>query len=154
MKGLVIIMAKFVYKMQNILEIKYKLETQAKTAYAEANNRLTEEELKLDAIHNDINGYEEEIRMISRSQLDVAKLRWCSEAIEIKKLAAEEQKMAIERARKQVELARIKLNEIMVDRKTHEKLREHAFEDFKQEIADEEKKEVDELVSFKFNKAK
>lgn len=153
MKGSVIIMAKFVYKMQNILEIKYKLETQAKTAYAEANNKLMEEELKLDAIYDDINGYEEEIRRISQSELDIAKLKWCAEAIEIKKLAAEEQKIEIEKARKQVELARIKLNEIMVDRKTHEKLREHAFEDFKQEIADEEKKEVDELVSFKFNKA-
>lgn len=147
-------MAKFVYKMQNILEIKYKLETQAKTAYAEANNKLIEEELKLDAIYDDINGYEEEIRSISRSGLDVTKLKWCSEAIEIKKLAAEEQKVAIEKARKQLEQARIKLNEVMVDRKTHEKLREHAFEDFKQELAYAEKKEVDELVSFKFNKSK
>lgn len=154
MKGLVTVMAKFVYKMQNILEIKYKLETQAKTAYAEANNKLIEEELKLDAIYDDINGYEEEIRKISQSELNITKLKWCSEAIEIKKLAAEEQKVAIEKARKQLEQARIKLNEVMVDRKTHEKLREHAFEDFKQEIADAEKKEVDELVSFKFNKSK
>jgi flagellar FliJ protein len=147
-------MAKFVYKMQNILEIKYKLETQAKTAYAEANNRLREEELKLKSIYDDINKYENEIRDISKNVLDVTKLKWCSEAIEIKKLEAQEQNKAIEKARKQVELTRIKLNEIMVDRKTHEKLRERAFEDFKQEIADEEKKEVDELVSFKFNKAK
>lgn len=145
-------MAKFVYKLQNILDIKYQLETQAKTAYAEANNKLREEELKLDRIYDDINRYEEEIREISRNVLDVAKMRWCSEAIELKKLEAEEQRKVIEKARKHAELARIRLNEVMVDRKTHEKLRERAFEDFKHEIADEEKKEVDELVSFKFNK--
>ena len=33
-------MAKFVYKMQNILEIKYKLEDQAKTNYANARAKL------------------------------------------------------------------------------------------------------------------
>lgn len=145
-------MAKFVYKLQNILDIKYKLETQAKSSYAEANHRLREEELKLKAIYDDINGYEEEIRSISRNVLNVTELRWCSESIELKKMEAEEQKKKIERARKQVEIARIKLNEVMVDRKTHEKLRERAFEEFKQEMADEEKKEIDELVSFKFNK--
>ena len=41
----------------------------------------------------------------------------------------------------------------MVDRKTHEKLKEKAFEEFKKELEDTEKKEVDELVSFKFNKS-
>lgn len=146
-------MAKFVYKMQNILEIKYKLETQAKTAYAEANNRLNDELFKLQSIYDDINKYEDEIRELNSGTLDVRRLRWCHEAIEIKKIEAEKQKRAVDKARKGVELARIKLNEVMVDRKTHEKLREKAFEDFKAEIAEEEKKEVDELVSFSFNKS-
>ena len=33
-------MAKFLYSMQNVLDIKERLETQAKTEYAEMNNRL------------------------------------------------------------------------------------------------------------------
>ena len=37
-------MAKFFYKMQNILDIKEKLETQAKNEYAVANSVLAEEE--------------------------------------------------------------------------------------------------------------
>ena len=36
----------------------------------------------------------------------------------------------------------------MKDRKTHEKLREHAFERFKEEIKAEEIKEIDELTSY------
>jgi flagellar FliJ protein len=39
----------------------------------------------------------------------------------------------------------------MVDRKTHEKLKEHKFEEFKRELAVEENKEIDQLVSYKFN---
>ena len=53
-----------------------------------------------------------------------------------------------------MELARIQLTEAMKERKTHEKLREKAFEEFKSELLHEESKEVDELVSFKYGKAK
>ena len=40
-------MAKFIYRMQNILDIKLKLESQAKIAYSQANAALREEEAKL-----------------------------------------------------------------------------------------------------------
>lgn len=146
-------MAKFVYRMQNILDVKYKLETQAQTAYGEANARLVEEELKLERIYDDINRYEDEIRANSSNVVNIEELKWCTNAIRIKKLEAEAQKKAIERARREAELARIKLNEAMVDRKTHEKLREKAFDEFKLEVAEAESKEIDELVSFQFSKS-
>lgn len=146
-------MAKFVYKMQNILDIKYKLETQAKTSYAEANNRLRQEELKLTGIYDDINRYEDEIRKKSADVIDIEELKWCANAIQIKKLEAEKQRKAVDKAVREVELARIKLNEVMVDRKTHEKLKEKAFDDFRQELVGSENKEVDEMVSFQFNKS-
>ena len=37
-------MAKFVYQMQNILDIKLKLETQAKMAYSAANQKYLDEQ--------------------------------------------------------------------------------------------------------------
>ena len=52
---------------------------------------------------------------------------------------------------KTLEMARIELNRVMVERKTHEKLRERAFEEFKQEIAQAESKEIDELVSYNYH---
>ena len=70
-------MAKFKYRMQNILDVKTKLETQAKNEYAVAN--------------------------------------------------------------------------VMIERKTHEKLKEKAFEDFQKELKATEAKEIDELVSFTYN---
>ena len=39
----------------------------------------------------------------------------------------------------------------MLERKTHEKLKENAKEVFFMELASGERKEVDELVSFKYN---
>ena len=43
-----------------------------------------------------------------------------------------------------------KLDNAMKERKTYEKLKENAFEEFKAEINAEEQKEINELVSFKF----
>ena len=54
-------------------------------------------------------------------------------------------------AEKNLELARKRLNAVMVERKAHEKLREKAFEQFKQELAAEEAKEIDQLVSFNYH---
>ena len=39
----------------------------------------------------------------------------------------------------------------MKDRKVHEKLKEKAFDEFKLELNDQEKKEIDEVVSFNYN---
>ena len=60
-------------------------------------------------------------------------------------------KAAVYTAEKTLEMARIELNRVMVERKTHEKLRERAFEEFKQEIAQAESKEIDELVSYNYH---
>ena len=43
-------MAKFRYRMQNILDIKYKLEEQAKQNYMEIRRRLNEAEVLLDRL--------------------------------------------------------------------------------------------------------
>ena len=78
-------MAKFSYKLQNILDIKNKLETQAQSVYAEEIEKLRQEELKLDAIRADIYKYQNAIRGMGESKVNVTELKRCSEAIEIKK---------------------------------------------------------------------
>ena len=45
-------MARFLFSMQNILEMKEKLETQAKNEYAQANARLLQEQEKLQILQN------------------------------------------------------------------------------------------------------
>ena len=53
-------MAKFTYRMQNILDIKIKLENQAKIAYATASRQLAEEQEKLREILMRRAGYDDE----------------------------------------------------------------------------------------------
>ena len=59
-------MTKFVYKMQNILDIKFKLENQAKTSYANARAKLEEEEEKLRTLKAKREEYEENYRRYTR----------------------------------------------------------------------------------------
>jgi flagellar FliJ protein len=145
-------MATFRYKMQNILNLKEKLETQAKTEFAEQSAKLREEELKLSRIYDDIKVYEEKIRSMNEQKLDILELKQCNNGIKIKKQQAKAQKRNIALAQKNLDIARGKLNQVMVDRKTQEILKDKAFEEFKRELEATESKEVDEVVSFKYNK--
>ena len=60
--------------------------------------------------------------------------------------------LEVHKAERQLENVRKRLNEVMMERKTYEKLKEKKFEEFKQELLYEENKEVDELVSYAYSK--
>lgn len=145
-------MAKFFYKMQNILNIKYKLEEQAKSAYGAAKAILDEEEELLEEKKAKKEAYEQTLRTMVLEQLNILEIKRMEDAVEVSKYHIKMQLIAVRNAKKQVEIARKKLNEAMIERKTHEKLKENAFEVFKEEIKMEEKKEVDELVSFRYSR--
>ena len=55
-------MAKFKYRMQNILDIKQKLEESAKMEFGEANVRVMEEEERLSVIDEKKQAYEAEVQ--------------------------------------------------------------------------------------------
>lgn len=147
-------MAKFIYRMQNILAIKLKLEEQAKSVYSMAQVKLTEEEEKLEQLIQKKENYQRELVHKMTSKLNVKDIIHGEDAVEITKYAIQLQEISVKNAKMQVEAARIKLNEAMVERKIQEKLKENAFEEFKIEVNAEEKKEIDELVSYKYSKPK
>lgn len=147
-------MAKFMYKMQNILEIKYKLESQAKTNYASARAKLTGEQEKLKILTNKQSCYENEMRILMSAKLDILEIKSCKIAIEKTKNDMKQQILQITVAERNLEQARIKLYEVMNERKVHEKLKENAFEGFVKEFNAQESKEIDELVSYTYGKAR
>ena len=146
-------MAKFIYRMQNILELKEKLEEQAKNEYSIAKARVEEECEKLDAITRTKEEYECRLRNQMNNRLVIADIRQSTHAIKTLEFKQEEQQVMVLRAKKNVDIARGKMNLAMVERKTQEKLKENAFELFKKELIEVENKENDELVSFKYNKS-
>lgn len=144
-------MAKFIYKMQNILNIKMRLETQAKTEFAEAMTRYSQEEENMRRLILRKRGYEADIQAMADKRLDVTELKHSNESIKTMQELIKQQAIVLRIAEKNLDRARQKLNESMQDRKIHEKLKEKAFDEFKLELNDEEKKEIDELVSFSYN---
>lgn len=144
-------MAKFLYRMQNILNIKYKLETQAKTAFSVAAAALQREEEKLEALRQRKRSYELKARELANGRLDFLEIRTNRAAIENMKELIKNQLLAVHVAERNLENARKQLQEVMTERKTHEILKDKAFEEFKKEVEKEESKAVDELVSFTHN---
>ena len=139
-------MAKFKYKLQSVLEIKEKLESQEKIAYGLATAKVLEEQEKLHGLMLQKAEYDKRAR-----DLDLLEIKFCRNAVDTMKARIRGQMIELHRAQKQQELARQRLNNVMIERKTYEKLREKKMDEFKQELLLEEKKEIDELVSYTFN---
>ena len=144
-------MAKFIFKLQSILDIQLKLESQAKIAYGQANAKLKKEEGILQMLVMRHSSYEQRAVELVSGTINIREIRENKQSIDIMKSKIRAQMMVVQAAEKQVEAARLKLNEVMIERKTFEKLRERAFEEFKQEVAYEENQAVNELVSYTYH---
>ncbi|MBE5916129.1 MAG: flagellar export protein FliJ [Pseudobutyrivibrio ruminis] len=143
-------MAKFVYRMQNILELKQKIEEQEKANFGMATARFNEEQQKLKELMIKQAGYERRLKELSIGTIDVKEIKSCKNAIQSMKVVLRDQMIELSKAQKAMEVARRKLNEVMMERKMHEKLRENAFEQFLDELDYEEGKITDELVSYSY----
>lgn len=138
--------------MESVLQIKIKLEDQAKLNYGNARMRLNQEEEKLEQMLLKKEGYEQELRGLRIDRLNLLNIKSCEQAIDIMKSTMKQQMTVIRNCEHRLEIARIRLNDAMVDRKTQERLKEKAFEEYLLEFDSEERKEVDELNSFNYNK--
>lgn len=143
-------MAKFRYRMQSILNIKYQLENQAKMDLGRAQVRLMEEEEKLQTLIDRKEAYLEEGRRMRSKTLHVSELRDNSNAVSVMDEMIDRQKEQVAKAEEAVETARVRLQEVMQERKMHERLKEKALEQFRREENAAEFKSVDELTSYTY----
>lgn len=143
-------MAVFRYKMQGILDIKEKLEERAKQDFAQANMRLDAEKKKLEELQARRLFYMQEGIKLRMEVIDLRKIKENKLAVLKMDEFIADQKMEIARAAKAVERARAVLQELMQERKAHEKLKETAFEEFLKEEQAMESKEIDELTSYTY----
>lgn len=143
-------MAKFVYRMQSLLNIQYQLETQAKMELGRAQMRLNQEEEKLQGLIDRKEAYLEEGRRMRSDVLHIMDLKDNRNAVLIMDDKIEEQREQVALAEEAVEEARMRLQEVMKERKMHEKLREKAFVEFVREENAAEHKAVDELTSYTY----
>ena len=144
-------MAKFIYEMQNILDIKYKLEEQAKQEYMSVQARLNDAVLTLNRLEERKSSYMDQYMSMVSDRLYVLEIENCKNSIIIMDEYIARQQAVIDKIQQELDLAVLKLNEAMKERKIHEKLRENQFEKFKKELNLEEMKEIDELVCYRYN---
>ena len=136
--------------MQNILELKQKIEEQEKANFGMATARFNEEQDKLRQLIIKQAGYERRLKELSVGKIDIKAIKTCKSAITSMKVALRDQMIEVSKAQKAMENARKRLNTVMIERKMHEKLREHAFEEFLNELDYEENKITDEIVSSRY----
>ena len=146
-------MAKFVYRMQNVLDIKMKMEEQAKASYAMRRMKLSEEEEKLASYRSRKTVYEDAYRQSEEGALNIREMNYYRSAVEHMNGMIKNQMLAVHVAQKNLEEAAKVLRNHMQERKTHEKLKEYAFDEFVRELNAQESKEIDELVSYTYGKS-
>jgi flagellar FliJ protein len=144
-------MKKFKYSMESLLQIKLKLEDQAKNAYARARQRLLREEEKLKLLKDRRDAYEEELKALSMDRLDIVKIKKAKESIRIMEDKILNQMAAVRSAEQRLEVARIRLNNAMIERKTQERLKEKAWESYLLEYDAEERKAAEELTGYNYS---
>lgn len=144
-------MAKFIYRMQSILDIKYKLEEQAKQHYMEVRIRLNDAMDELEALQKRKDSYFNTYRKLLEKKLNVLEIETCKNSILIMDEYISNQQMKVHAIEQELEQAMNAMKETMKERKIYEKLKEKQFELFLQELNAEEMKEIDQLVSYQYN---
>lgn len=145
-------MTRFSFRLESILQIKIKLEEQAKMEFAAAKMRLNEEEDKLQALKDRKAAYEQELKRLYMGNLDVRRINSTSAAIEVTETQINTQAFAVKRAEKKVAAASDKLSTVMQERKSMEKLKENKLAEYMREYNEEESKQTDELISYQYGR--
>lgn len=143
-------MARFRYRLQNVLNIKLKLENQAKQEFSAAKLALDEEEEKLEVLLKRKSDYEKRARELLSGVLDVREIESNKSAILTMDSYIAAQRGQVAKAAGRLEAARGHMTVAMQERKTQETLRERAFEEFLREENRAESKAIDELTSYTY----
>lgn len=143
-------MARFRYSMQNILNIKLKLETQAKQEFSMAKAALDEEEERLQMLVDRKYGYEQEAEQLLAGRLNLRRIEENKAALRVMDDYIERQQFNVDKAEKKLQEATERLKAVRIERKTHETLKEKAFEEFLMEEKRQESKEIDQLTSYTY----
>lgn len=145
-------MARFNYRMQSILDIKKKLENQAKQELANAQAALDEENRKLESLKERKEGYERKAEQLLCDTLSIREIMENKNAILKMDEYIVSQKKRVLMAKENLIVAQNRMKEAMQERKIQEKLKENAFEVFLEDEKKSESKEVDELTSYTYGK--
>jgi flagellar FliJ protein len=146
-------MAKFVYRMQSVLNIKQKTEGQIKMEFASAQAELNKQIDILEEYCKRKDNYlieAEELRNEENLKLqDILDNQYATAQMDV--MIASQTKV-VKEYEKKVERVRVKLTRAIQERKMQETLRDRAFAEYLEEEKQEEYKENDQRTSFTYGK--
>lgn len=145
-------MKKFNYKFQKILDIKTKLEKQAKYDFALINERYLIEQGKLQELHLRRDKYEMELKDLMIGVINPKKIMHARSDISFIDSLIARQMIVVNQIEEELETARQTLIELMQERKIHEKLKEKEFTKYEMECKTEEEKDVQDYIGYSYYK--
>lgn len=140
---------KYKFKFQKILDIKDKLEESKKM---EISNLLND----INKVKEEINSLEEgkkikfaEMQELMKIGTDINTLRYMNEFMNLIDIKCERLKEKVSLLERELESKRKEYIQIMRDKKTFENLKEKDFQKFNEKLRKEEEQFVDQIVTFK-----
>lgn len=144
-------MARFVYRMQSVLNIKQKTEGQIKMEFAAAQAELNKQMDILENYFNRKDNYlreAEELRNADKLKLqDILDNQYATAQMDV---MIASQARVVKQHEEIVEKARAKLTKAIQERKMQETLRDRAYAEWIEEEKQEEAKENDQRTSFTY----
>ena len=144
-------MARFVYRMQTVLNIKQKTEGQVKMEFASAQAELNRQLDILDEYIRRKEGYlqeAEDLRNAERLQLqDILDNQYATAQMDV--MIASQSKV-VKKQEEAVERVRVRLTKAIQERKMQETLRDRAYAEYIEEEKQAEFKETDQRTSFTY----
>ena len=144
-------MPRFQFRLQQYLGIKEQIESQKELEYAKAIRVLEEEKQKLVEFMQRRDETVEKLRRAVSKSISPFEIRRYNNNIERLKHQIKVQEERVEAAKAFVEQKRQELVQAMKERKALEIVKDNAREEFLKEADLAERKQVDELVSYKYS---
>ncbi len=145
-------MAKFIYRLQTVLNIKKQLEKEAKNQLAIQMRTLNNEQQKLSDITSKQNSCLNSIAKESSGNIQVDTLRQYNAYLSSLKIQSSKQENNVNKASENVDIYREKLMIAAKEKKTLELLKDKKHQVFSYNEMKKEEKITDEVVSFKYMK--
>ena len=145
-------MPRFQFRLQQYLGIKEQIEEQKELEYAKALRTVEEEKQKLAEFRKLKDESVENLRCSVAKSISPFEIRRYNNNIERLKQQIKTQEERVAAAEAFAEQKRQELIQAMKERKSLETLKDNAREEFLKEVDMAERKQVDELVSFKYSK--
>lgn len=143
-------MPRFQFRLQQYLGVKQQIENQKELEYAKALRVVEEEKQRLEEFRKRKDETVESLRKSVSTRISPFEIRRYNNNIERLKHQIVAQEERVEAAKRMAEQKRQELVQAMKERKALEKVKETQLEEFLKEADLAERKQIDELISFKY----